>query len=520
AYRLDSAEQQTVVDNAAFLPLFAAALSSEIIFQQRRIRARIKWPNDLVYNGKKLGGHLIETQAQGQNIHKLVIGIGVNLNHSPILGGDYPATSLADLLETTFSFYECFDLGQAIFAYYKKIDFLKQLKDPEFVAKMWRLYQNNKLADGQIWSLQNAPEKFFLQKQEKHLHSDLYLQSLEIDDTSNKKELIEVSSSFHPYRLASMQSSTKTPPLLLLDIGNTRSKFLFLENAWDSAVEKAKILSLVNNDLKEPVNELEKQLLQQTRVSKESSLPPQQTVIYYTSVNPSALTQIKAALPEQNFIFIEVEKKPLHYRQKNYAFEQLGADRFFLIEAALAKVPRKQRFLKEAQTLIVIFSFGTALTVDFVTQNGAHIGGYIVPGLQGSLSSLSEKTARLPKLQFNQHLDLASNFSYHQDLPFGANTESAMLQGQLTLFQSFVMSCLSQAQHSFPELPLQIYCCGGDAHVMRNFFEHLKQQPRNALPGGTLGEVSRVQDNFSFDERLMFTGLRALILGGDLQETK
>ncbi|MCF6767099.1 biotin--[acetyl-CoA-carboxylase] ligase [Thiotrichales bacterium 19S11-10] len=40
----------------------------------------LKWPNDIFYNGKKLGGILIETQAEANGNLYLVIGIGININ--------------------------------------------------------------------------------------------------------------------------------------------------------------------------------------------------------------------------------------------------------------------------------------------------------------------------------------------------------------------------------------------------------------------------------------------------------
>ena len=41
---------------------------------------KIKWPNDIYYSDKKLGGILIENLVQGEQIKNSVIGIGLNIN--------------------------------------------------------------------------------------------------------------------------------------------------------------------------------------------------------------------------------------------------------------------------------------------------------------------------------------------------------------------------------------------------------------------------------------------------------
>ncbi len=40
----------------------------------------IKWPNDLVSSGKKIGGILIENSLQGPKIRSSIVGIGININ--------------------------------------------------------------------------------------------------------------------------------------------------------------------------------------------------------------------------------------------------------------------------------------------------------------------------------------------------------------------------------------------------------------------------------------------------------
>ncbi len=58
------------------------------------LRAAIKWPNDLVLDGRKLGGLLAETAANG-----VVVGAGLNVNFSAAdLSLDQPAATVSDAL--------------------------------------------------------------------------------------------------------------------------------------------------------------------------------------------------------------------------------------------------------------------------------------------------------------------------------------------------------------------------------------------------------------------------------------
>ncbi len=60
--------------------------------------ARVKWPNDILLNGRKVAGLLNEMSAESEKVHFVVLGIGINLNMEreqfpPDLR--YPATSVA-----------------------------------------------------------------------------------------------------------------------------------------------------------------------------------------------------------------------------------------------------------------------------------------------------------------------------------------------------------------------------------------------------------------------------------------
>lgn len=62
---------------------------------------RLKWPNDLVARGRKLGGILVEAARDNEGKPFAVCGIGVNVNYTPqeVPDGGLPAIGLSDLNE-------------------------------------------------------------------------------------------------------------------------------------------------------------------------------------------------------------------------------------------------------------------------------------------------------------------------------------------------------------------------------------------------------------------------------------
>ena len=58
---------------------------------------RIKWPNDILLNGKKTAGILIENVWSGDEVDSLVIGMGINVHKASVPPAEllqFPATSL------------------------------------------------------------------------------------------------------------------------------------------------------------------------------------------------------------------------------------------------------------------------------------------------------------------------------------------------------------------------------------------------------------------------------------------
>lgn len=78
-----------------------AALSIADACFKLGLKPQIKWPNDILLNGKKTAGILIETVWSGDAADSLVVGMGVNILKSSVPPADllqFPATSIEEAL--------------------------------------------------------------------------------------------------------------------------------------------------------------------------------------------------------------------------------------------------------------------------------------------------------------------------------------------------------------------------------------------------------------------------------------
>ena len=62
------------------LQFLAANAARYAIEDQTGQQVRLKWPNDLMLNGAKLGGILVESKTKDDKVEFAVIGIGININ--------------------------------------------------------------------------------------------------------------------------------------------------------------------------------------------------------------------------------------------------------------------------------------------------------------------------------------------------------------------------------------------------------------------------------------------------------
>jgi BirA family biotin operon repressor/biotin-[acetyl-CoA-carboxylase] ligase len=91
-----SAQQQFDLTRAVSLGVYDA------LYPLLRDSLKIKWPNDIYYGDKKLGGMLIENILHGSQIKSAIIGIGLNVNQENFPDNAVNATSIKNILQRDY----------------------------------------------------------------------------------------------------------------------------------------------------------------------------------------------------------------------------------------------------------------------------------------------------------------------------------------------------------------------------------------------------------------------------------
>ncbi len=74
-------------EDVQLVTIAASVAVSRAIFSVTGIRTGIKWPNDIILDGKKVCGILTEMSTEIDRINYVVLGIGLNVSHGP---ADFP----------------------------------------------------------------------------------------------------------------------------------------------------------------------------------------------------------------------------------------------------------------------------------------------------------------------------------------------------------------------------------------------------------------------------------------------
>lgn len=123
---------------------------------------------------------------------------------------------------------------------------------------------------------------------------------------------------------------------------------------------------------------------------------------------------------------------------------EVGADRIANSAGALAlyKPP------------LILVDFGTAITIDAISEKGEYLGGAIVPGVRLSLDALHKRAARLPDVAFARPVNV-----------IGTNTVAAMQSGAFYGFASLVDGLVTKMQNGFDK-KATVIATGGEAMIV------------------------------------------------------
>ena len=113
----------------------------ELLANFARVAPGLKWPNDILFNGRKAGGMLTEARVDSDQIRDLVFGLGLNVN-SPAqgwpaeLGGQ--AISLSEVTGTPLDFNRLTAalVGRVLLAYERFVDG----EHKRILVDMWQRY--------------------------------------------------------------------------------------------------------------------------------------------------------------------------------------------------------------------------------------------------------------------------------------------------------------------------------------------------------------------------------------------
>lgn len=129
-------------------------------------------------------------------------------------------------------------------------------------------------------------------------------------------------------------------------------------------------------------------------------------------------------------------------------FQRLGLDRWLALLGGYHLV----------RSACVIIDLGTAITSDFVSATGEHLGGFICPGMPLMRNQLRTHTRRI------RYDDESAEQAVSSLVP-GRSTVEAVERGCALMLQGFVLTQVEQARALWGE-SFTIFITGGDASLV------------------------------------------------------
>ena len=158
----------------------------------------------------------------------------------------------------------------------------------------------------------------------------------------------------------------------------------------------------------------------------------------------------------------EVLTEYKHLKNSYQDTTQMGLDRWLSMVASW----------EMNQSALCLVSCGTALTIDLIDNNGSHLGGYIIPGIELMQKALVDNT-----VQINSDIKKEPSISYAND------TQTAINNGAFIATVSMIDNVIDRF---LTELNTEAKCIisGGMANLMQPLLRHsFSYEPNLVLKG-------------------------------------
>ncbi len=247
---------------------------------------------------------------------------------------------------------------------------------------------------------------------------------------------------------------------LLLDFGNTRVKWRI--ESFESRVPLSGVAAHDN------VDDLMSQwssflgLLNQVVITSVASKARVDGVLRIIR-SRWPLAQVSYAVNSRNMVNVQLCYEDV---------ERLGVDRALAMVAAYDK----------ARAACLVIDGGSALTADYVSESGEHLGGYIVPGLAMLADALTRQT---DKIWFEHDVPRGSGL--------GTSTESCVQYGVNRMFEATLRDFALKAE----ELGVKrMFITGGNAEDIAAVLPGACHEPNLVLDGLALW-ADQLQDSMN-----------------------
>jgi type III pantothenate kinase len=140
-------------------------------------------------------------------------------------------------------------------------------------------------------------------------------------------------------------------------------------------------------------------------------------------------------------------------------FERLGLDRWLAMLGGFHL----------ASGACLVLDFGTAVTADFISRNGEHLGGFICPGMPLMRNQLRTHTRRI------RYGDLAAERALESLVP-GRTTVEAVERGCSLMLRGFVLTQLELARSYWGD-DFVVFLTGGDADLVSEIVPEARVVP-------------------------------------------